>query len=435
MRLSSSATPGPFARPTAPWATDAGTVGLWHFDEGNGDLISDGSGVNGPSSDGERRVGGPSNGPQWSTDVPFASPAPAVTLEAVTSGLDQPTSITNAGDNRLFITEQTGAIRIWDGTQLLATPFLTVAPIACCGEQGLLSVAFHPDYASNGFFYVYYINPAGQVVIARYKRSNGNPNLADPMSVILLTIDHPASNHNGGQLQFGPDGYLYAGIGDSSGSCDDAGAACNSQNDGRLLGKILRLDVNQNVNAAPCYGIPPDNPTSVPATRSTRSGPRACAIRGASASTRSPTASSSATSARARARRSTWCRPARPAGSTSAGDGGLPLRHLPAHRLRRHSGLQQPGADPADPRLQARRRQLLDHRRRVPRHARALPLRQVPVRRPLLRPPVVGDAEQRRLGQHGLHDHRRQLVYVRPGCRWRALRRPGQRHAVEDSVS
>ena len=252
----------PFTRPSAPWTTDAGTVGLWHFDEGNGETIVDSSGINGPSNDGVRRVGGPSNGPQWSTDVPFATQAPNIILETLTTGLGAPTSITNAGDNRLFITEQSGAIRIWDGTQLLATPFLTVSPIASGGERGLLSVAFHPNYASNGLFYVYYTNTAGNPTIARYKRSNNNPNLADPMSgVILLTIPHPgADNHNGGQLQFGPDGYLWAGIGDGGGGCDDSGSGCNAQRDNLYLGKILRLDVNQNQNVAPFYGIPPDNP-------------------------------------------------------------------------------------------------------------------------------------------------------------------------------
>ena len=251
---------GAFTVPAQPFSPDAQTQALYHFDEGNGTTIVDQSGALGGPSDGQRRVGGASQGPQWSTDTPFASAAPAITLQTLTTGLGAPTSITNAGDARLFITEQSGAIRIWDGTQVLATPFLTVGPLSCCSERGLLSVAFHPDYATNGYFFVDYTNPAGDTVIARYRRSLGNPDLADPASgVVLLTIPQPAANHNGGQLQFGPDGYLYVGMGDGGGGCDDT-APCGGQRTDTLLGKILRLDVDQNVNTPPYYGIPPSNP-------------------------------------------------------------------------------------------------------------------------------------------------------------------------------
>jgi glucose/arabinose dehydrogenase len=247
---------GGFTRPAAPFASDASTVGLWHFDEGNGERIVDGSGAAGQNGDGVRRVGGPSNGPQWSTDVPFASQTPVITLQTLTTALSGPTSIAHAGDNRLFITEQTGAVRIWDGSQLLPTPFVRLPSITCCGEQGLLGIAFHPNYANNGYFFVYYVNGAGNEEIDRYTRSANNPNLANPNSrVTVLTVTDPASNHNGGQLKFGPDGYLYAGIGDGGGSCDDSGAGCNAQNDNILLGKIIRLNVDQ----LP-YTIPPDNP-------------------------------------------------------------------------------------------------------------------------------------------------------------------------------
>jgi glucose/arabinose dehydrogenase len=250
-----------FTRPSAPFVSDANTVALYHFDEGNGNVITDASGAAGGPSTGVRRVGGTSQGPQWSTDVPFANPAPSITLQQLMSGLSGPTSITHAGDGRLFITEQPGRIRIWTGTQLLPTPFLTISPITSGGEEGLLSVAFHPQYTQNGFFYVYYNDALGNVVIARYRVRTDDPNVADPFGgVILLTIPHPAGNHNGGQLQFGPDGYLYAGIGDGGGGCDNAGAGCNAQRDSLLLGKLLRLDVNQNVNTPPYYGIPPTNP-------------------------------------------------------------------------------------------------------------------------------------------------------------------------------
>jgi glucose/arabinose dehydrogenase len=180
----------------------------------------------------------------------------SINFQQIASGLTRPVAITNAGDGsgRLFITLQGGQIVIYDGTQVLSTPFLDISSlVTCCGEQGLLSAAFHPNYQSNGFFYVYYTQPNGLLTIARYKVS-ANPNVADPTSaLIILTIPHPnASNHNGGQLQFGPDGYLYMGTGDGGGGGDPDE---NGQNLNALLGKILRLDVN----AAPPY-IPPSNP-------------------------------------------------------------------------------------------------------------------------------------------------------------------------------
>lgn len=167
--------------------------------------------------------------------------------------------ITNAGDSRLFITVQSGTIRILNGTTVLPTPFLDIDSLVLSGgERGLLSTAFHPDYADNGFFFVNYTNNSGDTVIARYERSVADPNVADPTSgVILLTIDQPFSNHNGGQLQFGPDGYLYIGMGDG-GSANDPD--CLSQNPNELLGKMLRIDVDQNVNTAPFHGIPANNP-------------------------------------------------------------------------------------------------------------------------------------------------------------------------------
>jgi glucose/arabinose dehydrogenase len=251
---------GSFTRPSVPFTPDANTVGLYHFDEDNGNTVVDDSGAAGGPSNGVRRFGGSPPGPQWSTDTPFATATPSIALSTLTTALTAPTSITHAGDGRLFITEQAGTVRIWDGTKVLPNPFLTVSPISSGGERGLLSVAFHPHYAQNGFFFVYYTDPSGNVAIARY-RVSADPNVADPTSgVVLLTIPHPATNHNGGQLQFGPDGYLYAGIGDGGGGCDSAGAGCNAQRDNLLLGKMLRVDVDQNVNTAPFYGIPPTNP-------------------------------------------------------------------------------------------------------------------------------------------------------------------------------
>lgn len=183
----------------------------------------------------------------------------AVTIKAepVVTGLSSPVGITHAGDHsgRLFIVLQGGRIVIFDGVQLLSPPFLDISPlVSFSGERGLLGLAFHPDYAHNGFFYVSYTDKAdGHSVIARYSVS-GDPNEADPASAkILLTASQPFTNHNGGQLQFGPDGYLYIGLGDGGSGGDPGNRA---QDLLLLLGKILRIDVD---NGAP-YEIPPDNP-------------------------------------------------------------------------------------------------------------------------------------------------------------------------------
>jgi glucose/arabinose dehydrogenase len=184
---------------------------------------------------------------------------PDVTLVPLAAGIGPITSIANAGDARLFLSLQTGKILIFSGGQVLPAAFLDLAPlISCCGERGLLGIAFHPQYPSNRLFFVDYTNTAGNTVIARYRASTGNADLADPASgVILLTIPQPFSNHNGGQLQFGPDGYLYVGMGDG-GSANDP--MCNGQRTDTLLGKLLRIDVNQNINTVPFFGIPPSNP-------------------------------------------------------------------------------------------------------------------------------------------------------------------------------
>ncbi len=186
-----------------------------------------------------------------------AEAAPIITLEQIAANLADAVAITHAGDEsgRLFITLQAGQIVIYDGTRVVSTPFLDISPLVlCCGERGLLSVAFHPNYRANGLFYVNYTRrPDGATVIARYSVSS-NPNVADPNSaVVLLTIPQPFANHNGGQLQFGPDGYLYIGMGDGGGAGDPQD---NAQNLGTLLGKILRIDVD---GGSP-YRIPPDNP-------------------------------------------------------------------------------------------------------------------------------------------------------------------------------
>ena len=178
-----------------------------------------------------------------------------VALQPIASGLDQPVALTHAGDTRLFITEQTGTIRIYDALGLRATPFLDIRSLVLSGgERGLLSVAFHPQYRDNGLFFVYYTNRNGDNSVARYRVSS-DPDRADAASgTILLTIPHPNfANHNGGQLQFGPDGYLYIGTGDGGSGGDPNN---NAQNLNQLLGKILRIDVDHGT----LYTIPPSNP-------------------------------------------------------------------------------------------------------------------------------------------------------------------------------
>ncbi|MEP6993092.1 MAG: PQQ-dependent sugar dehydrogenase [Acidobacteriota bacterium] len=185
--------------------------------------------------------------------------APSVKVETLETGLTNMTAITTAGDGRLFLTIQTGQILIRDATGVLPTPFLDLsAKIVCCGEQGLLSTAFHPLYSTNGLFFVDYTDLNGDTTIARYRVSSTDPNRADPDSaVILLVIDQPFDNHNGGQLQFGPDGFLYIGMGDGGSGNDPT---CHAQSDQSLLGKLLRIDVDQHVQTPPFYGIPADNP-------------------------------------------------------------------------------------------------------------------------------------------------------------------------------
>ncbi|RLD30233.1 MAG: hypothetical protein DRI75_00745 [Bacteroidetes bacterium] len=190
----------------------------------------------------------------------FGYSQPAITLNSFGSGFDRPVSIKHAGDDRLFIVEQEGLIQILnaDGTTN-ATPFLDIQNIVVDiggigDERGFFGLAFHPDYTTNGFFFVNYINNSGNTVVSRFTVSAGNVDIANPNSEqIILTITQPFSNHNGGDLAFGSDGFLYIASGDggSAGDPQDHGQRLNS-----LLGKLLRIDVD---NGSP-YGIPADNP-------------------------------------------------------------------------------------------------------------------------------------------------------------------------------
>ena len=180
----------------------------------------------------------------------------AVIREQVDSGFSSPLVHTAPpGDSqRLFVVEQTGLIRIIRHDSVLTRPFLRLNTlVSCCGERGLLGLAFHPAYATNGWFFVHYTNTAGDTRVMRYTVS-ANPDVADSLSAQqVLAEPQPYPNHNGGMLAFGPDGYLYIGLGDGGSSNDPENRA---QNPGTILGKMLRLDVN---GALP-YAIPPGNP-------------------------------------------------------------------------------------------------------------------------------------------------------------------------------
>ncbi|MGH8015887.1 MAG: PQQ-dependent sugar dehydrogenase, partial [Candidatus Zixiibacteriota bacterium] len=188
-----------------------------------------------------------------------AEPATPLAIDTVASGLIDPVFVTFApGDSsRVFIIEQPGRIRIVKNGSLLTRSFLDIDSIvnSSGNEQGLLGMAFHPNYQSNGRFYVNYSNSGGHTVVARYNIT-ANPDSANANSRFnIITINQPFSNHNGGMLAFGPnDGYLYIGMGDG-GSADDPGN--RAQNKLNLLGKMLRIDVESGI--AP-YIIPSSNP-------------------------------------------------------------------------------------------------------------------------------------------------------------------------------
>ncbi|MFQ5348846.1 MAG: PQQ-dependent sugar dehydrogenase [Thermoanaerobaculia bacterium] len=186
-----------------------------------------------------------------------AAAAPPIGLELVVAGIDRPVGVVDAddGSDRLFIFSLPGQIWIWDGERLLDEPFLDIADgVNCCfGERGMGGLAFHPEYADNGFFYAAYDGPDEVARVSRF-RVSGNPNRANPSSErVLLRVPQPFPQHNLGQLAFGPDGHLYIGSGDGGSAGDPMN---NSQDLGTLLGKILRVDVDGGFP----YAIPPDNP-------------------------------------------------------------------------------------------------------------------------------------------------------------------------------
>jgi glucose/arabinose dehydrogenase len=218
-----------------------------------------------PNASSEPTTAAATQVPPTGASEPTRPPAPTnntftLAIEPIVDGLQRPVFVTGAGDGsgRLFVVEQPGRIRVFQDGQLLETPFLDISDKLTTNgnEQGLLGLAFHPDYVSNGQFFVNYSAAgSGDNIIERYQVSS-DPNVADKNSALtILTIPGLESNHNGGMLAFDPDGYLYIGTGDGGGGGDRHGTIGNGQSLDTLLGKILRIDVN-----AETYIVPANNP-------------------------------------------------------------------------------------------------------------------------------------------------------------------------------
>ncbi len=203
---------------------------------------------------------------QESSSVVQIPDAQNVQLTLVADGFHRPLFITHAGDGsgRLFIVEQTGSIRILLDGNTMPEPFLDASDVADWlfsfdeeenySENGLLGLAFHPNYEENGYFFIFYTDGEGDSVLERYRVSESDPNRADPESgQFILTVDQPDQVHNAGMLAFGPDGYLYVGLGDGG-----RGHSANGQQLDTLLGSILRMDIHVEEKAG--YSVPLDNP-------------------------------------------------------------------------------------------------------------------------------------------------------------------------------
>lgn len=202
--------------------------------------------------------------PTFAQSAPTQPSPDSIAFEPVVTGLVRPLYVTHAGDGsgRLFLVEQGGKIWVIENDQKLDTPFLDVSNLISpeatsasgYSERGLLGLAFHPNYAENGLFFIDYTDANGNTVVARYQVSE-DPNVAEPASAVtLFTAQQPFANHNGGDIAFGPDGYLYIALGDGGSQGDPYG---NAQNLGSVLGKLLRIDVDSENGT---YSVPADNP-------------------------------------------------------------------------------------------------------------------------------------------------------------------------------
>ncbi len=232
-----------------------------------GGTAADGAGAVAPGAvaPGGAATTGPADVPVDTHVAPAAVPATyavghlAISLSRRPGSFTSPVLVTNAGDgtNRLFVVEQAGRIRIIDGSTAIAAPFLDIhTRVGCCGERGLLGLAFDPAYKTNRRFFVDYTDKHGDTIIASYRASATDPNRASTTQTLVLKIAQPYANHNGGALAFGKDGYLYIGMGDG-GSAGDPGN--RAQNKDSLLGKILRIDINH-ITKTRNYSNPPSNP-------------------------------------------------------------------------------------------------------------------------------------------------------------------------------
>lgn len=202
-----------------------------------------------------------SSGLERTVTTPSTSPPPTGDLNLrrvlVASGLNQPLYLTHAGDPDLYVVQKSGQIRLIENGQLRQAPFLDIASRVSTGsEQGLLGLAFHPNYAQNAYFFVNYTNTAGDTIIARFTADRSAKTAAGSSERVLLTIDQPYDNHNGGWIGFGRDGMLYIATGDGGAGGDPGNRA---QNPSSLLGKMLRIDVNGTGSGS--YSIPSDNPS------------------------------------------------------------------------------------------------------------------------------------------------------------------------------
>jgi glucose/arabinose dehydrogenase len=194
-----------------------------------------------------KKISGEQKEPGW----------PEISFVPIKGRFSRPTHITHSGDGSgtLFVSEQKGRIRTIKDGAVSASPYLDISKrVSCCGERGLLGTAFPPEFSNKNYFYVNYTDRPGDTVVARYKVDTVSGTAAPESEEIILRVKQPYSNHNGGQIAFGPDGYLYIGMGDGGSGGDPQG---HGQNPGSLLGKMLRIDVESGKMS---YEIPVDNP-------------------------------------------------------------------------------------------------------------------------------------------------------------------------------